>query len=107
MSEPRAASLDSTLAREPERRLAQLWQRGQRPDVWQFLADAGELPPEGVAEVLAVDQRERWLAGDRPPAETYLERCPALRANPEVALELVHGEFLLREELGEKPDPDE
>jgi serine/threonine-protein kinase len=107
MTEPNAVPPDSTLAREPEDRLAQLWRRGQRPDVWQFLTAAGDLPPDQVVAVLAVDQRERWLAGERRPAEAYLEHCPTLGADGERALELVYGEFLLREELGEEPAPDE
>jgi hypothetical protein len=28
----------------PEERLRRLWQQGQRPDVWQFLAPFGALP---------------------------------------------------------------
>ena len=41
------------------------------------------------------------------PAETYFRWWPALADNPEDALELVYGEFVLREELGQDPQPAE
>jgi serine/threonine protein kinase/WD40 repeat protein len=84
-------------------RLWQLWQQGQRPDVRQFLADAGDLGTEQIAAVLWTDQRQRWEGGERVPAEVYLQMCPALAADPECALELIYGEYLLREALGEAP----
>src|SRR5438270_99155 len=60
-----------------------------------------------VVAVLAVDQRERWQGGEPIPAEVYLQRYPALQADVEKALELVYGEFLFREEQGEKPTLEE
>jgi hypothetical protein len=89
------------------RRLECLWQLGQRPDVHEFLAGAGVRDPAVLAEVLAVDQWRRWHAGEPVPAEEYLRRYPALAANPETVLELVYGEWLVREELGQRPDPEE
>jgi serine/threonine-protein kinase len=88
-------------------RLRRLWREGCRPDVDAFLGQAGPLPPAEVAEVLRVDQRERWQAGERIPAEDYLCRHPAVAANPESAVDLIYGELLLRERLGEQPDPKE
>ena len=41
------------------------------------------------------------------PAEWYLERFPALCRDPELALDLIHNEFLLREAAGEVPEPGE
>jgi hypothetical protein len=41
------------------------------------------------------------------PAESYLERYPALRADLDAAGDLVYNEFLLREQLGETSDPTE
>ena len=57
--------------------------------------------------MLRVDQRERWRIGDRVPAADYLRDFPALRGDPEAALEVIYGELLLREELGEAPAPEE
>jgi WD40 repeat protein len=69
----------------------------------QFLAATGELPTAQLADVLAVDQRQRWQRGERVPVSIYLEKYPALQHDAECALLLVYGEFLLREELGEAP----
>jgi WD40 repeat protein len=104
MTEPREpeSAAPGTLP-APEEQLRQLWRQGHRPDVWQFLAPLGDVAPAALVAVLAVDQRQRWQAGERVPAETYLERCAALAADVERALELVYGEFLLREDRGEAP----
>jgi WD40 repeat protein len=88
-------------------RLAALWQQGERPDVDVFLAKVGPLPPSELAAVLRIDQRQRWQAGERVPAEDYLRRHPAVAAGVEAVVDLVYGEFLLRERLGERPDVDE
>src|SRR5262249_26955706 len=53
------------------------------------------------------DQEARWQAGERVPAEAYLEMHTALSRDLEKALELVYGEFLLREGLGPTPAPEE
>ncbi len=53
------------------------------------------------------DQRRRWLAGDRHPAEACLEQRPTLAADAEAAIDLIYSEFLLREELGERPSAEE
>jgi hypothetical protein len=88
---------------EPARRLWQLWRQGQRPDVQQFLAGMGALSPPRLLAVLQVDQLQRWQAGERVPAEAYLHRFPAVQADREAAVELVFGEYVLREDLGESP----
>ncbi len=91
----------------PAEQLWSLWHRGQRPDVDAFLAGSGPLPPAQVAAVLRVDQRERWQAGERVFAESYLERYPAVRADPDCALDLVYNEFLVREQHGDHPTLEE
>jgi WD40 repeat protein len=87
--------------------LAQRWQDGGRPDLDAFLDEAGPLAADALAAVLRVDQHERWRAGQCAPAEAYLSRYPAVRADSDGAVDLVYGEFLLREQRGEAPDPDE
>jgi predicted Ser/Thr protein kinase len=87
--------------------LLQRWRGGERPDVDAFLAAAGPLSQEQLAAVLLVDQRQRWHTGDRVPAESYLQRHPTLRLDIEAAVDLVYGEFLLRERHGERPRADE
>jgi WD40 repeat protein len=117
MREPNAdlpSTLDARLperpapaALAPEERLAVLWQRGQRAAIEQMLAGLAGLPPDQLAQVLLLDQWHRWRAGERMPAEDYLRRHAALAKDDEGALALVYGEFLVREEMGEAPPPDE
>lgn len=63
--------------------------------------------PLDLLSQLRADQRQRWQRGQRIPAETYREREAALRIDPELFLDLVYSEYLLREELGESPTLDE
>jgi WD40 repeat protein len=98
-----APSQGEALARQAE----SLWRRGQRPDPDRLLAAAGVTAPQTVAAVLAVDQWQRWHAGDRVSAENYLARYLAVAADPNCALLLVYGEFLVSEELGWAPSADD
>ncbi len=88
-------------------RLWQLWQRGEWPDVDAFLAPAGDLPAATLAAALRVDQRERWRLGQGVGAEDYLARHPAVAADPERALDLIFNEFLVRDQCGDRPCPEE
>jgi tetratricopeptide (TPR) repeat protein len=57
-------------------------------------------------ELLALaraEQRRRWRLGERARVEDFLQECPALRDDPEILLDLVYSEFVLRHELGEAP----
>lgn len=83
-----------------------LWQRGRQPDVQEFLRSAGQLTPAQVVSVLCIDQWKRWQLGERVPAETHLQMHPALKDTDE-AVDLIFGEFLLREELDESPTIEE
>jgi serine/threonine protein kinase len=96
-----------TRVSSPDQCLERLWQQGQRPGLRDFLATAGELSLPQLAAVLAVDQWQRWQHGERIAAEAYLRDYPALLGDVERALELVYGEFLLRQKLGEAPQPEE
>src|SRR5437763_6627879 len=87
-------------------RLCQRWQQGQRPDVVQFLAGFGSLPPAEVAAVLRVDQGHRWQSGEPILAEAYLLQHADVAAHIESALDLIYSEYLLRERSGEDPDLD-
>jgi serine/threonine protein kinase/WD40 repeat protein len=92
------ASADGSAAR-----LSLLWHHGSRPDLKQFLAEVGPLPPTELAAVVRIDQRHRWLIGDLIPAEAYLAAFPDLHTNPDLALSVILGEYLLRQEVGRKP----
>ncbi len=67
---------------------------------------------EAVASVtdrvlrLRADQIDRWGRGEGVPVEAYLAREPDL-VDVEAVLELIYNEFVLREELGQAPTPDE
>ena len=74
-----------------------------RTDPFAFLEAAGPCPPPLAAPVLALDQWQRWHTAQRVPAEEYLRRCPALADDPEAVLEVIYGEFLVRQALGEEP----
>jgi serine/threonine protein kinase len=63
--------------------------------------------PDPAADDLLADLRRRWLQGDRTPAEGYLERLPARGRGQTTAVDLVYAEFMLREQLGETPRPEE
>jgi serine/threonine-protein kinase len=68
------------------------------------------VPGQGRMEWLAVlraHQHRAWHRGQRLPAETYLQRLAALRADEELAVDLICSEVLLRRELGEAPAPAE
>lgn len=83
------------------RRLLKIWRDGSRPDVAEFLESEGPLEPGELMAVLRADQRKRWRMGDRVFAEDYFDRFPAVAADPDLALDLIYGEYLLREEAGE------
>jgi serine/threonine protein kinase len=103
MTEPAAAAT----RKDPAEQLSRLWREGQPPDVRQYLAGAGSLSPDQVVDVLRADQEARWQAGERVPAEAYLAMHPVLALDLEKAFELVYGEYLLREGLGQTPTQDE
>src|SRR6185312_11448532 len=92
---------------EPDLLLDDLWTRGESPDVRSFLAplQAEGLSLDDMLAVLRVEQRRRWLAGDRVAVAVYLRDFPSLAGDSEAVFELVYNEILIREELGENPDP--
>src|SRR5262249_28912545 len=59
------------------------------------------------AAQLRADLFKRWLRGERPRAESYLQDTPALRADAMLLVELVHAEVLVREAHGESPTLEE
>jgi tetratricopeptide (TPR) repeat protein len=98
----RRASAEGRLS-DPARRLWDLWRQGERPIVEEFLIEAGVRAPDEILAVLRVDQAERYRLGQRVAAETYLAAFPALANDREHAIDLIFAEYVLREEMGEKP----
>jgi predicted Ser/Thr protein kinase len=92
---------------DPAQRLRRLWEEGQRPDLDDFLNQAGPLSAEELALLLRIDQRGRWRAGLAVPAEVYLDRYPLVATEADRAVDLIFNEYLMREQAGERPDPEE
>src|SRR3954462_12634862 len=99
------SSIEQSPQDEPVGRFRQLWHQGQRPDLPAFFAHLGKLSDADVSAILCIDQRQRWQAGERVPAEDYLRDGYGLTV--ETTADLAYQEFLLREELGEKPSAEE
>jgi tetratricopeptide (TPR) repeat protein len=92
----------------PETPVANLWQRWRQERCPDFPDPAtGGLSAEQALAVLRYDQCQLWQAGERVPAERYLQTYRVLKTDPDQALVLIYGEFLLRQELGETPTLDE
>src|SRR5262249_29183284 len=69
----------------------------------QIQGHGQSLTPSELLPLLSFHQRSRWQAGARIPAEAYLGLLSQLPNGNDCAFELVYGEFLLRQELGEQP----
>src|SRR4051812_37040218 len=59
-------------------------------------------PDPSVRAVLDLQTRE-WDGGPGARLAGYLERFPALRCHPQLLLDLVLREVVLREQVGERP----
>jgi hypothetical protein len=91
----------------PDQLFFRLWQQGGRPDLRSFLSGQGALSPSQAAAVISIDQFERWRCGERVRAEDYLALLPDGPDADQAACDVVYGEYLLREQLGEHPTLDE
>jgi WD40 repeat protein/serine/threonine protein kinase len=94
-------------ATAPAEQLLRLWRQGQQPDVREFLTRFNGLSPRQLAAVLRVDQAQRARLGQPVAVESYLADFSAVAVNREAALDLIYGEFMLREERGEAPSRDD
>jgi eukaryotic-like serine/threonine-protein kinase len=106
---PRHSELECHPPTEPDVILDELWGQGKRPDLRDFLApwlDRG-LELGDLLAVLRVDQRRRWFSGQRVDVSDYQTLFPMLGDESEALFELVYHELLIREEIGDSPDPRE
>src|SRR5262249_6106638 len=55
---------------------------------------------EALAAQLAEEMIQRWRQGERPLAEDFLARPPALREHPAATADLIYEELCLRQEYG-------
>jgi tetratricopeptide (TPR) repeat protein/tRNA A-37 threonylcarbamoyl transferase component Bud32 len=105
--DPNEAS-QTVIPEPPETPVSNLWQRWRQEQCPDFSdAAVGGLSAEQALAVLRYDQCRRWQAGERVPAEKYLQTYSILKSDPDQALVLIYGEFLLRQQLGENPTLDE
>jgi hypothetical protein len=65
------------------------------------------LPPRELAALVHLDQARRWARGECLSVDAYLEKHPALRADPEALLDLLCNEIILRQQHGDSPDLDD
>jgi tRNA A-37 threonylcarbamoyl transferase component Bud32 len=71
--------------------------------------DGRQIPDDATQadlDAVWIDMRRRWRAGDRVPAEAYLSAPQAPYGESQI-VDLIYGEFCLREESGEKPSAEE
>ncbi len=60
-----------------------------------------------LLEAVLDEQSACWHRGERPPAEQFFGRFPALQHDTEAAVDVIYQEFVLRRSLGEWPKPEE
>ena len=77
------------------------WQADHRPDLSEFIKHAETT--ELVLSLLIVDIRERRQRGLPIDLESYLSQYRAVGDNPEMTLDLIYSDYLVREELHEFP----
>ena len=87
----------------PEQAFWQAWRHGRPPEVGAFLAAVPGLTPALASAVLGIEQHERWRLGQRVRAEELASLLPAGDQRDQALCDLAYGEFLLREQLGERP----
>jgi serine/threonine protein kinase len=110
-----AASLRGVAEPEPwahlVRALEEDWRRGGAPTVERYWADSHlhETPESllALAALVKADLRCRYARGESPAIAEYLKRFPELKALHDRVVSLIYEEFCLREEHGERLDPDQ
>jgi len=71
------------------------------------MPEVADVRRDRVLEALRAEQIESWHQGERRLVEGYLEDAPQLRDDYDAVLDLIYTEVVVREELGEMPEPDE
>jgi predicted Ser/Thr protein kinase len=79
-----------------------------RPDDGLHAARTADFNPvqQRVLELRLAMQTD-WKRGQRQGVEHYLLQYPELAGNDDAVLDCIYGEFVLREEMGDQPDPEE
>ncbi len=82
-------------------RFADAWQRGERPDLREYLQGIEAERRALLVELVHEDLAYRLQAGESAGVEDYVEQFPELSGDPAVLLDLLAAEYLLRERCGE------
>jgi tetratricopeptide (TPR) repeat protein len=64
-------------------------------------------PPERQLRHATAELQRQLSAGQATLAEDWLQKLPAVATDEELALELIYGEYVVRESLGQQPKPEE
>ena len=105
--ERRSSAPAAGMSSAPVRRYLGLWKDGNRPDLEAFLGarriSSRPSSPRSSAPTSGIGR------GPRPPfpRSGIWSGSRRLGRDPELALDLIHNEFLLREAAGEAPEPGE
>src|SRR5262245_31328985 len=92
-----------TEAEDTDRSLSHSGSTDHWTELHEYLGHATATDLGDVVEVLCAHQVERWRHRERVPVEAYLRLHPPLQEDSQAAFELIYGEFVLREHLGEAP----
>jgi hypothetical protein len=104
---PPASAQEQPSNEPPPAHFSAMWRHAERPDLKTFLASVGEITAEQLSQILCVDQRERWMRGERPETEYYINIHRSSQPSSEYAVDILYNEFLARREIGEAPTVDE
>jgi len=92
---------DAVLAFERE------WERGAMPSLEDYCSESkNDESVTTLAALVKADLRCRFTRGQRPSVVAYLDRFPCLREAHDRVVSLVYEEYCLREEKGERLDPE-
>ena len=87
------------------------WRRAGRLDcsalLDTFLATRPGLTAEELGALVRIDLRERRRRGETVDSRHYLVRFPAIADAPELAVDVIYAEYMVREEQGELVAPQE
>lgn len=86
--------------------LRQQWQEGTAPDLADVLSRAERLAADRASVLCRVDQEGRWKHGERVLAESYLG-IASLKSDTDEQINLILHEYLVRQAIGDAPDPTE
>jgi serine/threonine protein kinase len=84
------------------------FRHGERPSLERYWANSTSADSiTTLAALVKIELQCRYSRGERPTVAEYLDRFPELREVNDRVVSLIYEEFCLREDRGEKLDPDQ